>query len=405
MRLTLLILVVVFAANAQFPDTFLGSVSVGQNPSDVCFSPDGNRAYVAVKFGFVAVIDVSGYSEFALEELVSIDGEPVTLQCGPTGEYLYVADQEHNLLHIINTETLSVESTQAIMASPTDMVLYTSGNRIYMSHQSGMITVINTESRLVEDSFWAGEEIHSLSITPTENLVFAADNASPEEGSIDTGTEIIHHITSGMDSYSCAVSGDGSRLFLSCPSWNTLGVVDIASSTVEYSIACPAYSPDKMAALPFLPYLYGVSQDQNSVVVFGTDDLVQKGEISLPGGPVNIAVHPDGERLFVVCEGDNKIKIIGFDPSGVSQLSETPMLSAVVSPSVQPVVQITGGNSGHVSLKAFDLSGRTVWSNEAEITANETKQFTLSDIPPGILTVTARTGEAFSSVRVTVLEF
>ncbi len=403
MRLIFLVTAIVFVANAQFPDTLLGSVSVGQNPSDVCLSPDGSRAYVAVKFGFAAVVSISGYSDFSLEELVSIDGEPVTLQCDPSGEYLYVADQENNMLHLINTETLLVENTQAIEASPTDMVLYSAGNRIYMSHQSGMITVINTETRLVEDCFWAGEQIHSLCITPTQNLIFAADNASPEEAVINTDTEFLHHLNSGMDSYSCAVSGDGSRLFLSCPSWNIIGIVDIASSMVESSISCPSGSPDNMVALPNLPYLYGVYPDQNTLVVFGTDDLLQKGEISLAGAPVNIAVHPDGERLFVVNEGDNKIKVIGFDPSGISPFSETQMLSAVVSPAAQPIVRITGLNSGPVSLKAFDLSGRTVWSAETGIALDEVKQFTVSNVAPGVLTVTARAGTLSSSVRVIVL--
>jgi DNA-binding beta-propeller fold protein YncE len=57
------------AATAQYPDFFLGSVSVGQNQADVCMSPDGNRAYVAVGFGFATVIDLNDYSDFSLAGL------------------------------------------------------------------------------------------------------------------------------------------------------------------------------------------------------------------------------------------------------------------------------------------------------------------------------------------------
>lgn len=56
-------------AIAQYPDTFLGSVAVGQNPMDGCLSPDGLRAYAAVEFGFAAAIDIDGYSDFPLAGL------------------------------------------------------------------------------------------------------------------------------------------------------------------------------------------------------------------------------------------------------------------------------------------------------------------------------------------------
>ncbi|MCD4708228.1 MAG: hypothetical protein K8S62_10890 [Candidatus Sabulitectum sp.] len=403
MKFAALVPLIVFAAIAQFPDTFLGSVSVGQNPMDVCLSPDGNRAYAAVEFGFATAIDINGYSDFSLAGLVTIDGEPVTLQCDPTGEYLYVADQENNLVHIINTSELSVVKTLDIQPDPTDMVLCSAGNMIYLSHENGMITVIDTESQTVEESFWVGEEINSICITPAQDLVFAADDGSPEEAVITTSTGVLTHINSGMDSYGCAVSGNGTRLFLSCPSWNIIGVMDIASLTVEGTIPCTGDAPEKMAALPGLPYLYGVCPEQNTITVFGTDDLTQKGEIPLTGGPANIAAHPDGERLFIVCTADNKMKIIGFDPTGIDPIMHEHMLSVLHSPSTAPSVAVTCLNGGIVSLSAFDLAGRTVWTAETVMTQNETRQFSLENAPVGVLIVTSTIEGTVNSVKVVVL--
>ncbi len=403
MKFPSLVLLIVFIATAQFPDTFLGSVSVGQNPMDVCLSPDGSRAYVAAGFGFATAIDINGYSDFSLAGLVSIDGEPVTLQCDPAGDYLYVADLENNLVHVVNTLELSVVKTLDIQPDPTDMTIYSSGNRIYLSHENGMITVIDTESQTIAETFWVGEEINSVCITPAQDLVFAADNGSPEEAVITTSTGVLTHINSGMDSYGCAVSGNGSRLFLSCPSWNIIGVMDIASSTVEGTISCTGNAPDKMAALPDLPYLYGVCPDQNIITVFGTDDLIEKGEIALAGGPANIAVHPDGERLFIVCTGDNKMKVIGFDPSGINPVTHEHILSVLDSPSIAPSVTVTCSEGGTVSLSAFDLSGRTVWTAETVMAQNETRLFRLGNVPTGVLIVTSTIRGTVNSVKVVAL--
>ncbi len=403
MKISGLLLAISFIAVAQYPDTLLGSVSVGQNPMDICISPDGHRAYAAVEFGFAAAIDINGYSDFSLAGLVSLDGEPATLQCDQTGEYLYVADGENSKVYVVDTSELSVVKTLDIQPDPTDMILYSPGNRIYLSHGSGMISVIDTESQTILEVFWAGVQVNSLAITPDQSQIFASDNGSPEETAINSVTGNLTRITSGMDSYSCAVSGNGSRLFLSCLSWNIIGVMNIATSTVEGTISCTETAPDKMAALPELPYLYGVCPDQNTITVFGTDDLTEKGEIALPGGPSEIAVHPDGERLFVVCTGDNKIKVIGFDPSGIDPVTDEHILSAVDSPSPSPSVKVTCLEAGAVSLSAFDLSGRTVWTAEASMAQNETRQFHLGNVPAGILIVTSTIREAVNSVKVVVL--
>ncbi len=59
-------LAAVSVTHAQYPDTFLGSLSMGNGFADICISPDGDRAYAAVGFGFAAVVDIQGYDEFTL---------------------------------------------------------------------------------------------------------------------------------------------------------------------------------------------------------------------------------------------------------------------------------------------------------------------------------------------------
>ncbi len=397
------LLLAALAAMAQYPDFFLGSVSVGQNPADVCLSLDGNRAYVAVGFGFATVIDVNNYSDFSLAGLANIDGEPITLQCDASSDYLYVADQENNLVHVVDTSSFSIVKEFGICPEPSDMILSPLENRIYLSHKSGMITVIDTENQEVTDVFWAGSEIYSMAVNPSASLVFAADNKSPKETVINTVSGAVTHFNSGMDSFGCTVSGDGSRLFLSCPSWELIEVVDAESFTVETTVACPGNTPGRMAALPDLPYLYGVCQDQNSITVIGTDDLVVKGDIAVTGGPANIAVHPDGERLFVVCTGDNKLKVFGFNPSGITPQCSKLALTVLNSPSSAPSLVISSTDTGRADLRIFDVAGRTVQTESFSVAPGTANKIMVGNLPQGVFVAAVSMKGYSSEARFVVL--
>lgn len=387
---------------AQFPDTFLGSVSVGNDPVDVCISSDGLRAYAAVQWGYATAVDINGYDDFTLAGLVTIDGEPSAVQCDGAGEYLYVADSENSIVHVVNTSTLLVENSFPVESSPVDMVLCPGENRIFISHSAGIITVIDTVTRTVEDSFWAGEYLHSLAMDPGGVVFYAPDSGSPYESVISTATGSVNRITSGMDSRAAAVSGDGSRLFLSSTDWGMISVMETATYTVDSLISCTGPAPVEMAALPSLPYLYGVNSAEGLLSVYGTDDLEYKGTVSVPGEPVNIAIHPDGERIFLVCSGDNKMKVFGYDPSGTPQ--ETSGFSMRgYSPSAEPSVVISG-TTGQVTLRGYDISGRNVWAEAVVLAEGESAELHIHGVSAGLLLVSAETSGMRLTTELVILK-
>jgi len=401
--MSLLSLLVLLSVVAQFPDTFLGSVSVGNNPVDVCVSPDGERAYAAVEWGYASAVNIEDYDVFSFAGLVSIDGEPSAVQCDESGEKLYVADSENSMVHVVNTETLSIESSFAVEASPYDMVLCTGINRILLSHSGGMITAINTLTSSVEEVYWAGNSLHSMVVSPDGQYVYAPDNGSPYESIVTGATGSVNRFSSGMDSRAAALSGDGEYLFLSCTAWDMISAVNTNTLTTESSVSCENGAPTEMAALPALPYLYGVNTEMDILSVYSTDGLQLVGTVPVTGEPVNLAVHPDGERIFVVCTGDNKMKVYGYDPSGIAPDGTNSCMWPGCSPSPVPSV-ILGGITGRVILRGFDLSGRTLFESRTEIQAGEPAEFFLPGMPSGVLLVTAEFSGERLCTRVVVLE-
>ncbi len=311
-----LMLAAVSVTHAQYPDTFLGSLSMGNGFADICISPDGDRAYAAVGFGFAAVVDIQGYDEFTLLQLLPIDGEPGAVQCDETGEILYVSDSENGLVHVVNTASLTVEYSFPTQPDPVDMLLVPGLHRIFLSHSQGMITVIDTETGYPTEVFWAGEALNGLCITPDATFICAPDNGSSQESVINPSTGSVNRVTSGMDSRSAAVSSSGSRLFLSCTAWSIIGVMNTETLSMETTITCQGSAPVWLASLPGLPFIYGAHPSENLLSVYHTEDLTLQGTVDVSGTPSRIAVHPDGERLFVVCGGDNRLRVYGFDPEG-----------------------------------------------------------------------------------------
>lgn len=399
-------LLAAFAAvmiTTQFPDTFLGSVSIGRNPVDICISPDGKRAYAAVQWGFAAAVDINGYSDFTLAGLVTVDGEPVSVQCNESGSVLYIADSENSLVHVVNTETLSIENSFPVEASPADMVLSPEQNRIFLSHSQGMVTVINTLTSSVEGVFWAGNSLHSLCASPDGEFIYAADNGSPRESVITAATGSVNRFTSGMDSRCAALSGNGERLFLSCTDWSIIEVILTEDLEVETVIPCPVGAPVEMASLPVLPYLYCLNPENGLIEVYSTDDLSFTGDFQVPGGPVNFTVHPDGERIFFVCQGDSKMKMYGNDPAFANPGTAVASLIPSASPCAIPSVLVSGF-SGMVSLRGYDVSGRMVWAGESVLSGDQTAEFCIQNTPPGLLFVTAESESVKLTTAVVVLQ-
>ncbi len=400
----LILLAMVSSIRAQYPDTFLGSLAMGNGFADICISPDGNRAYAAVGFGFAAVIDIGGYDEFTLVTLVPIDGEPSAVQCDETGEKLYVADWENSQVHVVNTASLTLEYSFSIQPGPVDMLLVSGSGRIFLAHSQGMITVIDTETGYPEEVFWAGESLNGLCISPDAAFICAPDNESSQESLIDPESGQVNRVNSGMDSRSAAVSSDGSRLFLSCTAWNLIGVMNTETLTMETTIPCQGSAPAWMTTLPGLPWLYGAHPSENLLSVHHSGDLTLQGTVDVPGTPSRIAVHPDGQRLFVVCGGDNRLRVYGFDPEGVETREAGLSLNAVLSPAMVPSVMVTAGEAGPVSLRGHDLAGRTVWSETIVLAPGESRVVQIGTGGTGMVFITATFPGGTLRTRVVVLK-
>ena len=179
-------------------------------------------------------------------------------------------------------------------------------------------------------------------------------------------------------------------------------MVSTADLSIDTTFVCNGEAPVEMAALPGLPYLYGVDAEGAGLVVYDTDDLSFLGTVPVPGEPVNLEVHPDGERIFLVCTGDNRMKVIGYDPSGVQGNEGAASLSAE-SPSTRPSVTARGF-TGDLTVRAWDLSGRMVWEGRSTAAPGDVCEFLITGAPAGLLLVRAESPDLSATAEIVVLK-
>jgi YVTN family beta-propeller protein len=117
---------------------------VGGTPQTVAFAPDGTRAYVAVREGAIAAIDVALRRVVAQEK---IDSE--LFGVAADGASLFVTAPASARLYLLDPATLRV--TKTIATEPYPRGVAAVGSKVYVTHfRTGRLSVINASSGAVE---------------------------------------------------------------------------------------------------------------------------------------------------------------------------------------------------------------------------------------------------------------
>ncbi|MEO7743934.1 MAG: YncE family protein [Usitatibacter sp.] len=270
-------------------------------------------AYVTRGDGVVRVIDTSSQNIVAT---INTGGRPEGVGINPEGRRAFVANAATNELHVIDTAAHAIIANLSVAPGPSAVVLNPSGTRVYVLHPgsggASQLTIFNTEN-----------------LTGAGSLVFA--NRAER----------------------LAMSADGSRLFVSHPNANSVSVVDTASLAVN-SIGTGA-SPYGMAHDPNLNRLY-VANAGGTVTVINVGNGTPIATLLLPGcqGSRNVAVNPQGTRLFVTCEDTNNLQAVNLASLQVTTVAMGSRPTAVdVTPDGQLVLVINSA-SGTVNIQQED---------------------------------------------------
>ena len=303
------------------------NVSGGGGPFAAAFAPDGNRAYVAMQDAPAYVVDPATHT---------ITGTIAVTNAGHTGDLIISADSNTGYLAVLNGDEVtvldlvsdSVTDTLPVV-NPQGLALNADGSRLYVGTfgfageseynlwmfdtQSGqVITGTNLEHpgapRLV------GSDIQGLALTPDGSTLYVPSIDGESVFIVDAATleQLGIILTNPIPSFAPfrgAISPDGAYLYVA--SWTrqptAVSVIDTATQRVVGEIVSDrdglcASASWGLDISPDGKTLYVLSSDGRCVLVVDTQsqNIVDSFQIPASSYLTHIAVHPDGDKAYVL---------------------------------------------------------------------------------------------------------
>ena len=254
------------------------SLPKGSQPSDLAVSPDGTRVYVSA-MGTHNVFVISTETNAIIDVIdLGVDGFcgiwPFRLSMTPDGTTIYVANFFSENISVIDTGINHVVTTIET-GHPVRDVAFTPDNRYaYIDFGLREIAVVDVSTHRVvkKISLKKGDSSYTLAVSRDGRHVYVVSQTGGGRiYTIDAASnKIIGHFDLGKEVSNqgqISLSPDGSKLYL-------------PSGIVGSSYAQPDEGVNRV---------FVVDLEQKSVV----------SEIEVPGGPVAVALSPDGRKGFV----------------------------------------------------------------------------------------------------------
>ncbi len=300
--------------------TVVASISIGADPSGIAVSPDGGRLYVSNAGSYtVAVVDTATNT---LTASVPARARPHGLAVAmldhaiatPTPTVVPITSQEcaYATLYtggvvIINTATKRI--TGSLPVTGSEIVLGNDNAFAYVPRWSwNDIAVIDTAAQAVVVEIPVGGQPSEIALTPDGRFAYVPIYQR-DLAVIDLAArEVTDVISTGGYIYALAIARTGFAYALtqtcdvSCRS--VVLIIDPVSKRVVRSIDGDPISPEHLVVSPDGARVYGVAYSNTGTALITID--VARGAVSrtvpLRGGVWNLAVHPNGDKVYSLGE-------------------------------------------------------------------------------------------------------
>ncbi|MFC6159324.1 caspase, EACC1-associated type [Kribbella jiaozuonensis] len=233
------------------------ALRVGTQPSRLALSPDGKMLYVANSGSdTISVIDVAAWK--VVGQPIAVAPEPTELTVSVAAHRVYALSKKSQTITEVNTETMqTVGGPLASGPNPADIAVDEKGERLYVADSVNSVAVIDTKTRQpTRTPIKVNSQPHDL--TPgRDGMLYVIGQST--YAVINTNVESTRPVPQELPDGARIGASDGKRLYI----LGTEGTDDVVQI---------------------------VDLGKHQVVGSLTDDL---------GAAVELAVSPDGQRMYV----------------------------------------------------------------------------------------------------------
>lgn len=246
-------------------NTVVATVAVAEAPSALAVTPDGAEVYVLASAGVLQVIDTAliGTASEPVIAMISFgppDAFEMSIAILPDGTRAYAVVS--GSLQVIDTATLTVQSSLYVGSSPSQLALSPDGTRAYVTNAfgytefglDGQIVVVDTETDSVVDTISLFSLPDSIAVTPDGTRAYVATvsrfwNTGYGIGFLPDDHIAVIDLTANVVSSWIRVAGtpagvavtpDGSLVYVAIPAADAISVIDTATDTLATTIPAAA---------------------------------------------------------------------------------------------------------------------------------------------------------------------
>jgi len=220
--------------------TVVATIAVGDMPYGVALNRAGTRLYVTNSGSHnVSVVDTARNAVIAT---IPVGTTPRGVEVSPDGSQVYVvnfggAPEVSVIDAAANTVVELIDGDAG--AGATGAALSPDGGRLYVAEQNtNMLKVIDTNTNAIIGNIPVGMEPQGVAVNPTGTRVYVANSGSENVSVIDAGTNarLLDIPIPGAVPFGVAVTSDGRRAFVADWGQNRVVVIDTASNSVVASV-------------------------------------------------------------------------------------------------------------------------------------------------------------------------
>ena len=295
----------------------VATISVGDQPRAVVFSPDSSVAYVS--HSAEATIRVVRTADHTVIDTITLGPtEPgynlSGLDVTPDGEYLYVTWRARGAVVPVRTSDGAVLPEIPVCIRPLSVKVTPDGNRAYVACFEELVMVLDTTTNTVVDqiSFPSSSMIYAIDISPDGSKAYVNDNLTIKVYVISTADNSFVdtiNISFGRPHHDIAVSPDGTYVYTTATQNGAVAAIRPFDHQVRRIDV--GGGPSGIAVTPDGGYVYVSSMYTNRVSVIRTADNAVLEHIPVgrkPDGIIDIS--PDGHWLYVPNRDSNTVSVI-----------------------------------------------------------------------------------------------
>jgi YVTN family beta-propeller protein len=338
-------------------------------------SPSGNLVYVSNDNGNKLYVVNATTNVVTTTINIGATGQgPDSVAFNPTGTQAFVVDQSNNSILVINTTTNAVTSTIAVGNDPTGVAFNSSGTMAYVTNYSdGTVSVINTANDQVVSTIPVGTGPMAVTVNSAGTLAYVTNSGSSTVSVISTATNVVTNtIAVGTHPYNLALNPVQNIAYVTNEGSSNISIINTTNNSVTGSIAIAGGG--NMRTVAFNPsgteaYVAGAN---GGVQIIDTASNTPVSTITFSNA-TGLAVNPSGSKVYVTQYSENPstpLYIVGATPTASPVQTTAANGSVVLTASTGGIGQATNPVAIQTTSVTANASGDVYLVADANNVAN-----------------------------------